>query len=401
VQAITIGRAPRSGRGRRARQWLAARLPGPTGLGLGLPFARPARSAATVLAILLGATTVVFATGLSASLSQATAAFTRAGAVPVEVEMAETPSAPGLAETAAVRRIIQSRPGTARLVGARDIGIRTPGLSQSALLTGYDADASWTGFALVSGRWYAGPDEIVAGSRLLRSIGRAVGDTLTISGEQGTREVRIVGEAFDDTHDGLAIVGPIATLSGLTARTWPDRFEIALDQTTDPGAYLRTLAGALTGHPASAEPRRDQDTTVVLMLSLIATLTVLLVAVAALGVFTTVVLNTYERIHQFGVLKSIGTTPGQIRAVVVLSMIGIGLPAGILAVPVGYTLHRTIVALMADIAGTGIPASVLDVYSPAHLAALSTGGVLVAFLGALVPAGWAAHMHVATALRAE
>ncbi len=60
---------PGIGRGTRIQHRLAgARLPRAVTLGLGLPFARPGRTAFTVAAVLLGVTTVTFATGLADTL---------------------------------------------------------------------------------------------------------------------------------------------------------------------------------------------------------------------------------------------------------------------------------------------------------------------------------------------
>jgi len=88
VQAITVGRAPRPGRVLMVRRAVAgARLPRPVGLGLAAPIARPARAAVTLIAVLLGATAVVFATGLAISLTRVHAAFSRMAAVPVIVEL--------------------------------------------------------------------------------------------------------------------------------------------------------------------------------------------------------------------------------------------------------------------------------------------------------------------------
>ena len=76
--------------------------------------------------------------------------------------------------------------------------------------------------------------------------------------------------------------------------------------------------------------RREQSTqqTFTILLGMVATLTLLLATVAALGVFNTVVLNTRERVHEIGVLTSIGMTPRQVRVMVVASMSLIGLVAG-------------------------------------------------------------------------
>ena len=71
VQAIAAGRAPRTGRGYAAHRLLGRlRLPRPVTIGLAAPFARPARTAVTLVAILLGATAVTFAVGLTRSLNR-------------------------------------------------------------------------------------------------------------------------------------------------------------------------------------------------------------------------------------------------------------------------------------------------------------------------------------------
>jgi putative ABC transport system permease protein len=77
------------------------------------------------------------------------------------------------------------------------------------------------------------------------------------------------------------------------------------------------------------------------MISVISTLTALLVAVAALGVFNTVVLNTRERRKDLGILKSIGMTPRQLIAMVATAMAAVGTVGGLAGVPAGVLAHRT------------------------------------------------------------
>ena len=43
------------------------------------------------------------------------------------------------------------------------------------VLIAYGGDASWTGYELISGRWYAAPGEVVVSSRLLTVTGAAIG----------------------------------------------------------------------------------------------------------------------------------------------------------------------------------------------------------------------------------
>ncbi|HEY1486568.1 MAG TPA: ABC transporter permease, partial [Micromonosporaceae bacterium] len=129
--------------------------------------------------------------------------------------------------------------------------------------------------------------------------------------------------------------------------------------------------------------------------------TLLLCIVAALGVLNTVVLNTRERRHDIGVLRALGMTPRQIRSMVVTSMIGLGLLAGIIAVPCGVALQHLIVPAMADAAGTGLPSDIVAVYSAGQLVLLGAVGIVLAIVGALLPAEWVARIRTAEALRAE
>ena len=411
VQAITVGRAPRSGRGFRIRRALAAtRLPRPVSFGLGAPSARPARAAVTVVAVLLGTTTVVFAVGLATSLSRVQAAFSRASAVQVKVEVME-PGGTGrgpvvvpkdeLADPAAVRAAIQAQPGTAWLVGVRQREVDLAGSTEPLEVDAYDGDASWVGYQLISGRWYHGPDQAVAGSQMLRLTGTKVGDHITIGTELGQRRLHIVGEVF--RLGGATIIMDAAGLAGLVERAAPNRFEVALTGGTDPHAYVQALAAAVGSLAVLPQVTADTEgsDTIRIMLGLITILSLLLAGVAALGVFNTVVLNTRERVHEIGVLKSIGMTPRQVGVMVVTSMVTIGLVGGALAVPLGWALHRWILPVMGNAAGLGIPDSVLAVYGPAELVGLGAAGVALAVLGALVPAGWAGRTHPATALRAE
>jgi putative ABC transport system permease protein len=418
VQAITVGRAPRSGRGFRIRRALAAtRLPRPVSFGLGTPFARPARAAVTVVAVLLGAATVIFAVGLAASLSRVTAGFDRTSAVPVNVQVMRAGGPEGTgggpapvpkngggsvqpADPATVRAAIQAQPGTARLVGMSRTEVDLAGYTEKLEIDAYHGDASWVGYPMISGRWYHNADEAVAGSRMLRLTGTKVGDTITISTKLGQRRIHIVGEAF--SRGGAVIIMDAAGLTGVVEHVTPERFEVALTDGTDAHAYVNALSTAV-GDSAVPQVVADEqeNETIAIMLGLITTLTLLLAGVAALGVFNTVVLNTRERVHEIGVLKSIGMTPRSVRVMVVTSMVTIGVLGGVLAIPLGSALHRWILPVMADAAGTGIPHSFITVYRPLELIALGASGVVLAVLGALVPAGWAARTRAATALRAE
>jgi putative ABC transport system permease protein len=410
AQVISVGRAPRTGRGYRVRRALAAtRLPLPVRFGLATPFARPARTAVTVLAVLLGAVTVVFAVGLSTSLHRVAAAATRADQVPVEVDLGIGGIRKGggipvrhEGDPAAVAAAIRTQPGTAHVAAVTTGKLTLVGYTDPVSMEAYDPDGSWLGFPLIAGRWYTGPDEVVAASGLLRTTGHRVGDTVTLAGDRERRQARVVGEVFDLNWDGMVLLGGPGSLTGRTDEVTPTRFAVGLTPGTDPDGYANALSRRLgTDAAVSVSRDRSNSQTFAILQSLIATLTVLLAVVAGLGVVNTVVLNTRERAYEIGVLKTLGMTPRQVRATVVTSMAGIGLLAGILATPLGDLLHHRILPIMADAAGTRLPPSFIHVYRPLELVGLGAAGLVLATAGALIPAGWAAHTRIATALRAE
>jgi putative ABC transport system permease protein len=82
-------------------------------------------------------------------------------------------------------------------------------------------------------------------------------------------------------------------------------------------------------------------------------------------------------------------------------MVAIGLAGGVLAVPLGVLLHGVILRAIAHAAGTGMPHDVTAAYGAPELIGLGAAGVVLAVIGALIPAGWAARTSVAAALRAE
>jgi putative ABC transport system permease protein len=89
-------------------------------------------------------------------------------------------------------------------------------------------------------------------------------------------------------------------------------------------------------------------------------------------------------------------------AMVVVSVAGLGLVAGVIGVPLGLALHGRVLDLMAQTAsGTGLPPSFTDVIAHWQLPALALAGVALAAAGAWVPARWAARGPVAEVLQAE
>jgi putative ABC transport system permease protein len=114
-----------------------------------------------------------------------------------------------------------------------------------------------------------------------------------------------------------------------------------------------------------------------------------------------VVLDTRERVRDLGIHKALGMTPRQTVSMVIASVVVTGLVGGAIGTALGVAMHRVVVPAMGHDAGLALPVSVTHVYQSGALALLGFGGLLIAVVGALLPAGWAARTRTAVALRTE
>jgi putative ABC transport system permease protein len=419
VQAIAAGRAPRAGRGFAAHRLLGRlRLPRPVTVGLAAPFARPARTSMTLAAVLLGAIAVTFAVGLTSSLDGVVTGLSHDTSEQVQVQVGQggvggihifrssharqrVTRGPGAASVErTVGAALRRQPGTAHYVAEFDTQGSVTGLSGQVQLVAFRGQATWAGYEMISGHWYAGRDQAVVGTGFLTETGKAVGDTVRLDYGGRIIPVQIVGQVFDTDGNGAVMLTGWSTLAGATPRLLPSGYDIGLRPGTSASAYAQSLQQALGGtYFVTVNGRHSQELT--LMAGLIGTLTLLLAAVAALGVLNTVVLSTRERVHDLGVLKAVGMTPRQTITMVVCWVAGTGLVAGIIAVPAGMTLHRYVLPAMAAAANTGLPAGIINSYQGWEVVVLALAGLAIAVLGALLPAGWAAGTRTATALHAE
>ncbi|MCM1966651.1 FtsX-like permease family protein [Streptomyces sp. G1] len=409
AHVIHMGRAAGGGRGRRVRN-LLGRLPLPRAVVLGLasPFARPARSATMAAAVAFGALAVTFAVGLGSTLVavQEDGNPDSGGEVTVRTLArpgegpASTPRAP--ADPAAVAEAIGARPGTAFSYRTAGTQVSVAGLKGGAPLVAYEGEAPGADHTMVSGRWFGARGEAVAPTRFLATAGVRLGDTVTLSEQGRTVRLRIVGEVFDLGSQGMTLRTGMDSVADLGSRYLPSNFSVRLASGTDAGRYVADLNAALKPLGAEAEAAGPGKSSVIrAMQALIAMLTLMLVAVACLGVLNTVVLDTRDRVRDLGVFKALGMTPRQTIVQVLTSVGAIGLAAGAVGVPLGVALHGWVMPEMGRAVGTTIPPADVDVYGPVLVGALALAGVLIAVAGALLPAGWAARTRTAQALRAE
>jgi putative ABC transport system permease protein len=216
--------------------------------------------------------------------------------------------------------------------------------------------------------------------------------------------VTLVGETFEtDSVDGILLRGAWATLARVVPDASIDSWEIRPTASTTPQAYadwLMQVSGGAVGAHTLADSTADEE--FLLFLSVVALVGIVISAVALGGVFNTVLLETRQRTRELAVLKALGLSPRQVITMVEASVVPVGLLAGVLGVPVGLLLQRAVLTYMGETAArTGIPESSFDVVGPILLAALGLTGLVMAALGALVPAQRAARARIAPVLLAE
>ncbi|NUP53572.1 MAG: ABC transporter permease [Catenulispora sp.] len=419
VRALVVGRAPKAERGQ-AAQRLASRLPLPRAVSLGLaqPFARPARAALLGAAVLLGTISVTFALGLGTAFSKYQdttmgSGFHAASKIVIPTAAVNTPwdqygpNDPRHAylDAAKVGATLAGVPGTKAAFGWGESGATMVGApigGEPPVVYSVSGDFSWTNLQLLSGRWYSAPGEAVVGDKLASAVGIHVGDYVTVVRENKHLSLKVVGINFDTQGTDYSAMTDAATFTAAGLSPHIDQFNVELAPNVDGADWSASAAAALTPLNASVQSNSNGKNLVVLIMdALVAMFTLMLTTVAALGVLSMVVQDTRERVHDLGIFKALGMTPKQTIAMVLTSVTLVGLIAGLIGVPLGVAVEKATLTPMSNAIGRHLPPNVTHIYTAGLLLPLLAAGIVIALLGALLPAGWAARSRTAAALRTE
>lgn len=397
ARAISAGGAPRTGRGLRVQRVLGSTgLPRPVSLGLGQPFTRPARTLLTMAAIVLGVTTVTLATGLTSTMLAFADVGRGDGGPRIQVEA----GGPGNDRTAPllgdpkIEERLRSLPGATRVRARAFSQANLVGQTQPVYADFYRGDDTLYADTIVRGRAPVAGGEVVAGPSFLKERGLNIGDRITLELNGRKMSATVVGELIEGNARALEATWP--TLIRLAPDMHATEYTVRLAPGADARAYAEAVEALDPGLRASLMDSGNAGTTTVVTFSTV--FTVLLTVVASLGVFNTVLLNTRERRRDLGMLKSIGMTPRQVVVMTVTSVAGVGTVGGLLGIPLGMAAHRLVVD---HIGVVSFPESMKDVWHAPQLAAMLLAGIVIAVLGALMPARSAARMTIASVLHTE
>jgi len=395
VAAITAGSAPRSARALRApRQLRHPRLPRPVSLGTDDAFARPLRSALTVLAILVGVATIVVASALREALPRSLETTSRLNG-DVSVSRGNTVS------DNRVMAILTGQPQTQQVVAVGRGTVVVPGLDypvDSIAFRGDPRDIGWSA-TLVRGRWLGqGPGEVLLTRRVLDQAHLDVGSTFDAVIAGRPLRLHVVGETGSLSFGALLAW---STLTTAQPQVQPDRYLVQLRPGSNADGFAAAVQAQEPDFLTITVSRAGLDDSANAINTLMSFLSVILGLIAAVGVFSTMLLHVRERSRDIAILKAVGMTPRQLLAMVMTCGAVLGVVGGLAGMLAGTHIYRGLVTQLAHGIGVSPPPFAFDVLHPSTLYPLGLTGLAIALAGALLPARRAARSRVAEVLRSE
>ena len=253
---------------------------------------------------------------------------------------------------------------------------------------------------VIAGRYPTRADDILLGRMTLDELHRRVGETVTVSLGPRSRRLRIVGMGVvPAVNETLRLgVGGVLTLAGLRAlepAAAPGYAFVRLRDDT-PSAMRRfdrtygTVA-ALAGVPSDLTDVRDAESggepLAIALLAVVATASLLQLLASGLR----------RRRHELAVLKALGFTPTQLRALIAWQAVTATLVSLAVGLPLGALAGRWVWLIITEQLGVASVAIV----PIAQLALFAACAVAIAMLVAVVPGHVAARIRPGAALRTE
>lgn len=385
----------------------------------------PKRLVLTAVAVALGVSLVTasftFTNGLSSGFNQLFSEIYGAQDVVVErdPEFSEPTTDPfaageGLFSPEDVDAI-EAVDGVAAVAGGvQVVGAVLPAAGPTAGMGGAPSQLfNWSGMkefdlsTLVDGR---GPDsdgEIVLDLDSAPALGYELGDTVTIATDQGTAEFTLVGTIrFGESN---ALQG--ATLGFMTT---DDAFRLSGQEKfqtvgvlAEEGADLDRLAEeidallpeggrAITGQAKAAETAQEIDEALNYINIFAITFALISLFVGAYIIVNTFRVVVTQRTRELGLLRAIGSTGSQIRMMILLEALVIGILASTIGIALGYLLALAASGIVGAFAGDIFGTLTLPLDGVLWSYVL---GTVVTLISALVPAIHASRIAPMEALR--
>jgi putative ABC transport system permease protein len=395
VQAITVGyrsRSPRISRLGRFAAWL--RLPPVMVLGIKDTFSRPMRATLAIASLLLTvlvAVTAVGAWGTTNDLASNRYYFNGTTAdmkvvrnfVPPDIIAAEILSDPAVADHYQELLIYGQAPGHA---------------DQPLAIRMLQGNYSPYDFQIKEGRMIAAPGEAVMGYAVFELLDVALGDTVTILVGGELIELTIVGRHTESLNLNKVVITSLESYQQQAPNAQPTTYYLRLGDAGQAEDLRRECLDRFQGLINVSVIREEASASVVQLSSLITSMALILMLVAAVNLMSTSLLSIRERVRDFGIQKTVGLTPAQIAAGVVIGAVTIAMIALFVGVTLGIAVMERFIQQVGIAIGAGTDFYVIDWGWISLLLPILVG---VAILSSLLPALRAARLEVTEALRYE
>jgi putative ABC transport system permease protein len=357
------------------------------------------RAAATAMALTIGLTVVsavaVTASSLKDSVTEAVSGGNRS-------DLILEPYGVGLGISPAVADLLRGRDDVADVVELRETGAQVDG--HNALVTGLDAAGldQVIDLGIETGSLDGlEPGHLLISSANAEELGVGVGDTVTVTfAETGPTTMEVAG-TFD--KGSLINATYVMTLPDFAANV-TSKLDGAILMTNapgvDPDAAKSTIEKALVDYPNvevnnPADITADARASVDQLLGIVTALLLLAVVVAILGIVNTLVLSVVQRTRELGLLRAVGGTRRQVRAVIRRESVLMSLLGALTGVGLGTLAGVALSRALADegITTISVPITTLAIYL---LVAVAVG-----LLAALGPARRASRVDVLKAITTE
>ncbi len=261
-----------------------------------------------------------------------------------------------------------------------------------------DAGERFDPTEIVAGRAPGARAEAVLLDENAEDNGIELGDRVGVTTRTGLRTVEVVGLAsFGDSGSALGgttvVVLPLTDVErwfGLEGRL--SSVSVIAGAGVTPGELAARLDAALAGAATVQTAEQNAEETAAEINDQIGsflTPALLALAGAAVLVGAFIIFNTFsitvsQRLREFALMRALGTTRGQILAIVGVEALAIGVAASALGLAAGVGFARLLNALF-DVVGFGIPTSAVVLEARTVVVAASVG-IGTTLASALIPA---------------
>jgi putative ABC transport system permease protein len=360
-------------------------LSAPARMGIRNALRQKRRSAATIAQVAVAVALAVALFAVARSVTIAVDGVYESLGYDIELEA----DAGAAAFDANARAVASDTPGVSRVEPVLENRVRYRGSNYAAYGLGRE---TLFRYELGAGRWFtatddsASPPAVVLGPAVARTADAHIGQIMTIGTASGPTEVRVVGIDTGQVNNGGVLYFPLSVLQQLTGQ--PGITNTLWLTTTDPSPTTvdRTAADvrdrlALAGYAVDAQKlyveqadnRAANDT----LLTVIQIMGLLVVAIALIGLVSTLTMAVIERTREIGILRCLGARARHIRRAFQAEGVLLATMGWIIGVPVGWLLSRGLIVLIRDTIGMELTPAFPAISPPTALLATIVITVIV------------------------